>query len=250
VRAVVLTRNPQGLASRFVARPAPAGVEIVAVLLDEGRSADRVGRLRARVRKVLRVGPTAVPVGLALRRPYDAAGGAVAPIESLGVPVRRVPTLNGTRARAVLRELGPELAISLDNSLLEEETFAMPRLGTVNVHHGAVPDFRGGPPVFWELAAGRDRVGYTIHRIDRGVDTGPVLAAGEVPIERRPTLAETLAATIPRLHDASLGALEDVLAALARGDAREQPQPPSTAPARTTPSLRDYVRVRRELRRR
>jgi methionyl-tRNA formyltransferase len=110
-----------------------------------------------------------------------------------------------------------------------------------------VPGYRGGPPVFWELADGLDRVGFTVHRVDAGIDTGPVLAEGEVPIERHPTLGATLAATIPRLHDASLDALEAVLLALGRGDLEERLQQHGGG-HRTTPTLRDYLRVRRVLR--
>ena len=235
MRIVVLTRNPRGIASRFVAR---RSMDVALVVLDEGA----VVQVRRRLRKLLRVGPTAVPVGLVLRRAY-AAGGEGPPLDSLDVTVVRVPTLNGQAARAALA--GADVALSLDNALISEATFSVPRLGVVNVHHGAVPDYRGGPPVFWELADGRDTVGFTVHRIDAGVDTGPVLAVGEVPIVRRPTFAATLAATIPALHDASLEALEAVLRA---GDLEGTPQPPSRTRARTTPTLRDYLRVRRALR--
>jgi formyl transferase-like protein len=230
----VLTRNPRGIASRFLAR---GNVEVERVIVDEGHAP----QLRRRVRKLLRVGPTALPVGLALRRAYAAAGEAQ-PIERLGVPIVRVPTLNGYEAREALR--GADVALSLDNALISAETFTVPRLGTINVHHGAVPEYRGGPPVFWELADGRDRVGYTIHRIDAGIDTGPVLAAGDVPIVRRPTLAATLAATIPALHDASLDALEDVVR---KGDVEGRAQA-GAGRHRTTPTLGDYLRVRRRLR--
>jgi hypothetical protein len=65
-----------------------------------------------------------------------------------------------------------------------------------------------------------------------------------VPIEYRPTLAATLAATIPSLHDASLEALEQVLLG---GDFEGRPQPRGGR-ARTTPKLGDYVNVRRALR--
>jgi methionyl-tRNA formyltransferase len=182
-----------------------------------------------------------LPVGLALRRAYAAAG-VGPPLEQLGVPIARVPTLNGEEAREALRDT--DVAVSLDNSLISEETFTVPRLGTINVHHGSVPDYRGGPPVFWELADGQERVGFTVHRIDAGIDTGPVLAAGDVPIEYRPTLAATLGATIPRLHGASLEALEDVLLG---GDFDGRPQPQGVR-ARTTPTLGDYLNVRRALR--
>jgi hypothetical protein len=234
VNVVVLTRNPAGIASRYLARrPGP-------VILDGA-----VGRrnLRRTARKLRRVGLTAAPVGLALRRAYAAAG-AGPPLEDVATEIVRVPTLNGDEAREALRALGADVAVSLDNAIIREATFALPAHGTINVHHGAVPEYRGGPPVFWELRDGRDTVGFTIHRIDAGIDTGPVLAAGEVPIERRRTLAATLAATIPRLHEASLDALELLLDA---GDLTGTPQP-RAGRHRTTPTLRDYLDVRRRLR--
>jgi hypothetical protein len=240
VNVVVLTRNPRGIASRFLAR---GTVDVAGVLLDEGAATS----WRRRLRKLRRVGLSAAPVGLVLRNTYSRVGGDVPHLDELDVPVVRVPTLNGEEARAALRRLGADLALSLDNALIAEETFSLPRLGTINVHHGAVPGYRGGPPVFWELADGLERVGFTIHRVDAGIDTGPVLADGEVPIERRASLGETLGATIPALHEASLDALEAVLLALGRGDLEEREQP-RAGHHRTTPTLRDYLRVRRALR--
>lgn len=230
----MLTRNPHGIASRFLARrPGPA-------IVDEA-----VGRrdVRRTIRKLRRVGITAAPVGLALRRAYADAGSGPA-LEDVATEIVRVPTLNGDEAREALRRLGAEVAISLDNAIIGPETFSLPEHGTINVHHGAVPDYRGGPPVFWELRDGLDRVGFTVHLIDAGIDTGPVLAQGNVPIERRGTLAATLAATIPRLHEASLNALEAVL----DGATFEGEPQPAGKHYRTTPTLRDYLHVRRSLR--
>ncbi len=228
-----MTRNPRGIASRYLARrPGP-------VILDEGAPSD----WRRRARKLRRVGITAAPVGLALRRVYANAGEG-RPLEEVATEIVRVPTLNGEDARAALRRAGADVAVSLDNVLIREATFALPAHGTINVHHGAVPEYRGGPPVFWELLDGRETVGFTIHLIDTGIDTGPVLAEGEVPIERRRSLAETLAATIPVLHEASLDALERVLD---DGVFDGRPQP-TGGRHRTTPTLGDYLRVRRTLR--
>jgi Formyl transferase len=230
VNVVVLTRNPRGIASRFLARR--PGL----VILDEGTS----GRdLRRKLRKFRRIGLTAAPTGLALRRLYAAAGEGP-PLEDVATEIVRVPSLNSEEAREALRRLQADVALSLDNTIIREATFSLPRHGTINVHHGAVPQYRGGPPVFWELYDGRDTVGFTIHLIDAGIDTGPVLARGEVPIERGRTLGDTLAATIPLLHEASLDALERVLDA---GRFEGKPQPPG-GQHRTTPTLRDYLRVR------
>ncbi|HEY8628729.1 MAG TPA: formyltransferase family protein [Gaiellaceae bacterium] len=233
MKVVVLTRNPRGIASRFLAR---GNVDVAAVILDESRGTT----IRRKLRKLRRAGPTAAPVGFVLRRAYASAAAAPS-LEELGVPIVRVSTLNGPQARAALA--GADVAVSLENSLISAATFTIPAHGAINVHHGAVPEYRGGPPVFWELADGRDTVGFTVHRIDAGIDTGPVLAEGAVPIRRRRSLPETLAATIPPLYDASLDALEGVLA----GDLEGRPQRPGGA-LRTTPALRDYLRVRRSLR--
>jgi methionyl-tRNA formyltransferase len=235
MKIVVLTRNPRGIASRLLAR---RNVDVELVVLDEspGPSA------RRKLRKLRRVGWTAAPVGIALRRAYARAQGELPHVDELRVPVLRVPTLNGQAARAALT--GVDVALSLDNTLISEATFSTPERGTLNVHHGAVPGYRGGPPVFWELSDGLPTVGFTIHRIDAGIDTGPVVARGEVEIARRRTLAATLGATIPPLHEASLDALEEVLAS-----GRLEGEAQSTAErARTTPTLRDYLRVRRALR--
>jgi hypothetical protein len=244
MNVVVLTRNPRGIASRFLAR---RSFEVVGVLLDEGKVADRRAHLRSRMRKLRKIGPSALPVALLLRRSYDVAAEEVPALEDLEVPLTRVPTLNGEEARSALRRLRADVSVSLDNALIEQATFALPELGTINVHHGAVPDYRGGPPVFWEIADGRQQVRFTVHRIDTGIDTGPVLAEGEVPIVWRRTLSATLAATIPALHEASLDALEAVLRAFARGALEERPQPAGGS-LRTTPTLGDYLRVRSALR--
>ena len=80
-----------------------------------------------------------------------------------------------------------------------------------------------------------------MHRIDAGIDTGRCSHAARCRSSVGRTLGETLAATIPRLHEASLDALERVLD---EGRFEGEPQPRGGR-HRTTPTLRDYLRVRR-----
>lgn len=48
---------------------------------------------------------------------------------------------------------------------------------TVNVHLRMAPDYRGEHTLFMPLLRGDyDRIGATLHRLDAGIDTGPVLA--------------------------------------------------------------------------
>lgn len=46
----------------------------------------------------------------------------------------------------------------------------------VNCHPGRLPEYRGARPVNWALRNGEHLAGITLHRIDPGIDSGPILA--------------------------------------------------------------------------
>ena len=62
----------------------------------------------------------------------------------------------------------------------------------VNVHPSLLPSFPGSRPIDEALAAGAITTGVTVHLVDEGVDTGPVLRQEEVPVEPRETLLERI----------------------------------------------------------
>lgn len=61
----------------------------------------------------------------------------------------------------------------------------------VNVHPSLLPGFPGGHPVEDQLAAGVTESGATVHLVDEGIDSGPILAQERVPVLPGDT-AETL----------------------------------------------------------
>jgi phosphoribosylglycinamide formyltransferase 1 len=65
----------------------------------------------------------------------------------------------------------------------------------VNVHPSLLPDFPGAHAVEDQLAAGVGESGATVHLVDDGVDSGPILAQERVPVLAGDT-AETLHARI------------------------------------------------------
>jgi phosphoribosylglycinamide formyltransferase 1 len=65
----------------------------------------------------------------------------------------------------------------------------------VNTHSAPLPDFPGPRPIEDVLAAGARETAATVHWIDEGVDTGPVIAAERVPVEAGDTV-ETLRARV------------------------------------------------------
>jgi methionyl-tRNA formyltransferase len=59
---------------------------------------------------------------------------------------------------------------------------ALPRLGWINLHGGALPAYRGPQPVFWQIRNREPEAALVAHRMDAGLDTGPILASAPIPI--------------------------------------------------------------------
>jgi methionyl-tRNA formyltransferase len=96
----------------------------------------------------------------------------------------------------------------------------LPPLGCLNVHASLLPALRGPAPIAWAILRGLALTGVTTMRLDRGVDTGPMLLSRSTPILDTDTAGS--------LHDrlALLGAelLLETLAGLRTGAITPRPQ--------------------------
>lgn|GEM_PF-517611 len=82
---------------------------------------------------------------------------------------------NSPEAEAFIRESGAEIVVARCKTILKESVFSIPSAGTFVMHPGVCPEYRNAHGCFWALAEGdRERVGMTLLKVDRGVDTGPV----------------------------------------------------------------------------
>ena len=91
------------------------------------------------------------------------------------VPVFNAASPNTPEVRAFIQTAAPDLMIARCKTLLKEEVFSIPVRGTFVMHPGICPEYRNAHGCFWALANGDlERVGMTLLRIDRGVDTGAV----------------------------------------------------------------------------
>jgi phosphoribosylglycinamide formyltransferase-1 len=77
----------------------------------------------------------------------------------------------------------------------------------VNVHPSLLPEFPGAHAVDDALAAGVTETGVTVHFVDEGLDTGPVLRQETLPVEPRDTLLERIHAVEHRLLPEVVGDL-------------------------------------------
>ena len=75
--------------------------------------------------------------------------------------------------------------------ILRGRALAAPTLGAVNVHPSLLPAFRGPDPLYWIATQRVRRSGVTVHQVDRGIDTGPIVLQGSFPVDT-PTDERTL----------------------------------------------------------
>lgn len=60
-------------------------------------------------------------------------------------------------------------------NLLKESVFSLPKLGSINIHNALLPDYPGVHPVSWAILQGKEELGVTVHKIDKGIDSGAIL---------------------------------------------------------------------------
>ncbi len=125
-------------------------------------------------------------------------------LPSCDVPFSAVDHLdvNSKEFAHSLRALEPDFLLVSACPLLKPEIFEIPRLGTINVHRGIAPQYRGERTIFWPLYyQDFEHVGITLHLIDRGIDTGPVLAYGFPELGPSDTEATILAKSMDMAAD-------------------------------------------------
>jgi methionyl-tRNA formyltransferase len=106
--------------------------------------------------------------------------------EALGLAVRHPVTLRDEAARADFAALALDVAVVAAYGLiLPMPILAAPLLGCLNVHGSLLPRWRGAAPVQRAILAGDAITGVTIMQMERGLDTGPMLATLETPMDRK-----------------------------------------------------------------
>jgi methionyl-tRNA formyltransferase len=73
--------------------------------------------------------------------------------------------------------------------LLPQAALDAPRFGCINIHASLLPRWRGAAPIERAILAGDDATGVTIMRMEKGLDTGPMLLSARVPVAPHATAA-------------------------------------------------------------
>ena len=101
----------------------------------------------------------------------------------------RVPTdLQNKDVQESFQDLNLDVAVVAAYGLILPKTILRaPINGCLNVHASLLPRWRGAAPIQRSILAGDHETGVTIMQMDQGLDTGPILINGRIPITAKTT---------------------------------------------------------------
>ncbi len=113
--------------------------------------------------------------------------------------VVRVNNVNSEEARKQLQNAAPAVVVVNGTRIIGPETLGCVDAPFINTHAGITPLYRGVHGGYWALAEGRpDLVGTTVHLVDKGIDTGTIIAQAYFEVTKHDNFA-----TYPYLHTAA-----------------------------------------------
>jgi methionyl-tRNA formyltransferase len=137
------------------------------------------------------------------------------------IPVLQPEKLKSTEFLDLLKAYQADLQVVVAFRMLPELVWAMPPMGTINLHGSLLPQYRGAAPINRVIMNGEKKTGVTTFKLQQEIDTGNILLMEEISIGPDETAGE--------LHDRmqEIGARLMVLTirGLVDGTLHEKPQP-------------------------
>lgn len=149
-----------------------------------------------------------------------------------------VDNLNDADTIAKLRALKPRAVFVASTGMLRRPLLEACACPVVNYHSGVNPAYRGINGGYFALANGEpEHFGVTLHLVDLGVDTGPVLATNRIPVAANDNMQTYMTLMAAKSQQLVVETMEKVLA----GEA--SPLPPSSLPSNQyyAPTLGQYL---------
>ncbi len=136
------------------------------------------------------------------------------------IPLLQPHKLNNTKTIEQLKFFEADVFVVIAFRMLPKAIWAIPSLGTFNLHASLLPQYRGAAPIHWAVINGEKETGLTTFLIDEKIDTGAILLQEKMQIH--PT--ETMGELSVRMQESSGKIVVDTLNLLLKGTYDPKPQ--------------------------
>lgn len=107
-----------------------------------------------------------------------------------GIPVLQPERLKDEAFIEELRSYRADLQVVVAFRMLPEVVWAMPPMGTFNLHAALLPQYRGAAPINWAVINGETETGVTTFFLDHQIDTGRIIHRVSTPIAETDTVGD------------------------------------------------------------
>ena len=132
----------------------------------------------------------------------------------LGLPILQPEKLRDTEFVEAMQALQPDLGIVIAFRMLPEVIWAMPRLGTFNLHASLLPQYRGAAPINWAIINGESETGVTTFLLNHEIDKGAIIGQIRTPIGEE----DNIGTMYDRLMSIGTGLVVETVERIAAGD--------------------------------
>ena len=130
------------------------------------------------------------------------------------ITIRTVNDFNSKSSQRLLHQLSPDLIIlGPAAQIIKGNILEIPNIGTLNAHQGLLPGYRGMDVLEYAILYG-DKLGITVHFVNKGVDTGDIILRRYLNISQGTTLEKLWAQAI----ELSVESIADAVEMIERGD--------------------------------
>ena len=247
INAIILTCSSQGSASVQLAELIKSKkIKINSVVLSEGNIPNKRKYFKRKIKKALKIGLFGVLNGIRMRKWYSIDTSKYCDLQSIkalcekhNIPLNLTPSVNSSQTIQYFKNANADIGLSLGNGYIGSKIFTIPKFGMINIHHEELPSYQNASSIIWQLYNNSNKTGYTIHQIDKHIDTGDILFEEVVPIIFKQNLKTTVSFNYVRLWKKSSEGLVKLLENYEEYLEKSFSQGPGNT--YTTPNLREYL---------
>lgn len=251
MKVVILTSSKFGTAGNHLPFLIESKTcEISMVILNQGVKNNKFKFYKSKISKILKIGILGAINGIRMRKWFNVSTPSLKKIRSIEdiclehkIPFFETPMINCNTTRELFSKADADLGISLGNSYIGQKVFSIPKHGMINIHHEILPAYQNAQSIIWQLYNGSKETGYTIHKIDKNIDTGAILYQQFVPIQFLETLPQTISKTSELLLEESCKGLIYCIKNFESLYGNSKPQ--GSGKSYTTPTFRQYLRIKK-----
>ena len=137
-----------------------------------------------------------------------------------GIPVFKIEgSINDEIWLNKINEIKPDLIICIRYAeILKNSLLTIPNGGVINFHPSLLPKYKGMAPIFQALLHNENEIGFSLHYIDEGIDTGKIIKKQKIKTEKN----ESVSHIAIRAHVVAGYELLSILNNLKKGDKKTE----------------------------